>query len=84
MKANVGTLDRALRIAAGLLLLGLTLAGVTTCGALALAGVIGVWGWIGLLPLATGLFRFCPAYPLLGISTCGRADSCCGKDSCKK
>ncbi|GGH90483.1 YgaP family membrane protein [Pseudomonas fluvialis] len=73
MKANVGTLDRALRIAAGLLLLGLTL-----------AGVIGVWGWIGLLPLATGLFRFCPAYPLLGISTCGRADSCCGKDSCKK
>jgi len=73
MKANVGTLDRTLRIAAGLLLLGLTL-----------AGVIGVWGWIGLLPLATGLFRFCPAYPLLGISTCGRADSCCGKDSCKK
>ncbi|WP_374289464.1 YgaP family membrane protein [Pseudomonas fluvialis] len=73
MKANVGTLDRALRIAAGLLLLGLTL-----------AGFIGVWGWIGLLPLATGLFRFCPAYPLLGISTCGRADSCCGKDSCKK
>ena len=73
MKANVGTLDRALRIAAGLLLLGLTL-----------AGVIGVWGWIGLLPLATGLFRFCPAYPLLGISTCGRTDSCCGKDSCKK
>ena len=51
---------------------------------LTLAGVIGVWGWIGLLPLATGLFRFCPAYPLLGISTCGRADSCCGKDSCKK
>ena len=73
MRAKLGTLDRALRIAAGLLLLGLTL-----------AGVIGVWGWIGLLPLATGLFRFCPAYPLLGISTCGRVDSCCGKDSCKK
>ena len=73
MKANVGTLDRALRIAAGLLLLGLTL-----------AGVIGVWGLIGLLPLATGLFRFSPAYPLLGVSTCGRAGSCCGKDSCKK
>ena len=59
MKANVGTLDRALRIAAGLLLLGLTL-----------AGVIGVWGWIGLLPLATGALGWCPPYSLLGINTC--------------
>jgi len=37
---------------------------------LSLAGVIGVWGWIGVLPLATGIFRFCPAYTLLGIKTC--------------
>lgn len=59
MKANVGTLDRSLRIAAGLILLGLSL-----------SGVIGLWGLIGIVPLATGLFRFCPAYPLLGISTC--------------
>ena len=39
---------------------------------LALTGVIGAWGWIGLLPLATGVFRICPAYSLLGINTCGR------------
>jgi hypothetical protein len=59
MKANVGTIDRSLRIAAGLILIGLSL-----------SGAIGLWGWIGVVPLATGLFRFCPAYPLLGISTC--------------
>ena len=59
MKANVGTLDRSLRIAAGLILLGLSL-----------SGVIGLWGLIGIVPLATGLFRFCPLYPLLGIRTC--------------
>ena len=58
MKANIGTLDRSLRIAAGLILLGLSL-----------SGVIGLWGLIGIVPLATGLFRFCPLYPLLGIST---------------
>ncbi|WP_422910941.1 YgaP family membrane protein [Pseudomonas sp. MAC6] len=63
MKANVGTLDRSLRIAAGLILLGLSL-----------GGVIGLWGLIGIVPLATGLFRFCPAYPLLGISTCKTKD----------
>ncbi len=59
MKTNVGTLDRALRIIAGAALIMLTL-----------AGVIGAWGWIGLIPIATGLVRFCPAYPILGISTC--------------
>lgn len=59
MKANVGTLDRSLRIVAGLILI-----------ALSLAGVIGLWGWIGIVPLATGIFRFCPVYPLLGINTC--------------
>ncbi|VXB91785.1 DUF2892 domain-containing protein [Pseudomonas sp. 8O] len=59
MKANVGTLDRSLRIVAGLILI-----------ALSLAGMIGLWGWIGVVPLATGIFRFCPVYPLLGINTC--------------
>lgn len=61
MKANVGTVDRALRIIVGLALIGLTL-----------NGNIGVWGWIGVVPVLTGVFRFCPAYPLLGISTCKR------------
>ncbi|MBM6444004.1 YgaP family membrane protein [Pseudomonas mohnii] len=59
MKANIGTIDRSLRILAGLLLIGLSL-----------SGVIGAWGWIGLVPLATGIFRFCPVYTLLGIKTC--------------
>ena len=59
MKANVGTIDRVLRILVGALLIALTL-----------TGTIGLWGWIGLVPLATGVLRFCPLYPLLGISTC--------------
>lgn len=59
MKANVGGIDRVLRIVVGLVLIGLTL-----------AGTIGVWGWIGVLLLATGIFRTCPAYSLLGFSTC--------------
>lgn len=59
MKANVGNLDRALRILAGVVLIALTL-----------AGSIGPWGWLGVVPILTGLFRFCPAYTLLGIRTC--------------
>ena len=59
MKTNVGNLDRSLRIAAGLVLI-----------ALAATGTVGWWGYIGVVPLLTGIFRFCPAYPLLGISTC--------------
>jgi hypothetical protein len=59
MKANVGNIDRVLRFAVGLLLV-----------ALAATGVVGMWGWIGVVPLATALFRFCPAYTLLGINTC--------------
>ena len=59
MKQNAGSLDRILRIVAGLVLIGL-----------AATGTVGVWGWIGVVPLATGLFGFCPAYTLLGINTC--------------
>jgi hypothetical protein len=59
MKANVGTVDRALRILAGSLLILLTL-----------LNVIGPWGWFGLIPIATGTLRFCPAYTLLGLRTC--------------
>ena len=38
--------------------------------ALAATGTVGWWGWLGAIPLATGLFRFCPAYTLLGMNTC--------------
>jgi len=59
MKTNEGTVDRALRVIAGLLLIGL-----------AATGTVGLWGWIGLVPLATGLIGWCPAYSLLGMNTC--------------
>jgi hypothetical protein len=62
MKANVGNIDRALRIVLGLVLLSLVVVGPKT-----------LWGLVGLVPLATGLMRFCPVYPLLGISTCPRS-----------
>ncbi len=61
MKVNVGTLDRILRVVAGITLISL-----------AATGTVGVWGWIGVVPLVTGLFKFCPAYTLLGVSTCPR------------
>lgn len=59
MNANVGNIDRGIRIVVGLGLIGATL-----------AGAIGAWGWLGIIPLATGLFRFCPAYLPFGIRTC--------------
>ncbi len=59
MKANVGGIDRIARIVVGLALIGMTL-----------AGMIGVWGWIGVVPLVTGIFKFCPAYTLFGVSSC--------------
>jgi hypothetical protein len=37
---------------------------------LAATGTVGLWGWIGIIPVLTGIFRFCPAYNLLGINTC--------------
>ncbi len=59
MKNNVGGLDKILRIVAGLGLIGATA-----------AGLLPVWGYIGIVPLATGLMGWCPAYSLLGIKTC--------------
>lgn len=59
MSSNVGGIDRILRIVVGIVLLALTL-----------TGTIGVWGWLGVVLLATGLFKFCPIYPLLGFSSC--------------
>ncbi|MDO8413833.1 MAG: DUF2892 domain-containing protein [Gallionellaceae bacterium] len=59
MKVNESILDRAVRIIAGLSLMGL-----------AATGTIGVWGWIGVVPLLTGIIGFCPGYAILGMSTC--------------
>ena len=59
MKANVGSIDRLFRVALGLVLLGLTF-----------AGTIGVWGWIGVVPVLTAALGFCPLYTVLGFSTC--------------
>jgi hypothetical protein len=59
MKINEGTLDRALRVIVGLVLIGL-----------AATGKVGVWGWIGVLPLVTGIVGICPAYAIFGMSTC--------------
>lgn len=56
---NVGSTDRLLRIALGLILIALVFVGPQTA-----------WGWLGLIPLATGFLRICPAYALFGISTC--------------
>lgn len=59
MIKNIGSIERILRIAAGLVLI-----------ALAATGTVGWWGWLGLVPLATGLMGWCPPYSLLGINTC--------------
>jgi len=56
---NEGTIDRALRVAVGLAVLSLVFVGPQTA-----------WGWVGLVPLATGLIGFCPLYSILGINTC--------------
>jgi len=56
---NEGTIDRALRVVVGLAVLSLVFVGPQTA-----------WGWVGLVPLATGLIGFCPLYSILGINTC--------------
>jgi hypothetical protein len=56
---NIGSADKIARIVVGALLI-----------ILALMGTIGVWGWIGVVPIATALMGWCPAYTLLGIKTC--------------
>ena len=59
MKANIGSIDRILRIIVGLGLIGWA----------AIGGP--VWAWIGILPLATAAIGWCPPYAILGINTCG-------------
>lgn len=59
MTKNVGNIERIVRIAAGLVLM-----------ALAATSTLGVWAWLGVVPLATGVLGWCPPYSLLGINTC--------------
>lgn len=59
MNKNEGGLDRGLRIAAGVALIGA-----------AATGAVGAWGYVGVVPLLTGLMGWCPVYTLLGIKTC--------------
>ena len=59
MTKNVGGIDRLARFALGMALI-----------AMALTGFIGVWGWIGLVPLLTAAFSTCPVYSILGMRTC--------------
>ena len=61
MKLNVGTTDRIIRIILGLAGVGIALAGISP------------WGWVGVVPLATGAVSFCPLYTALGLSTRKRA-----------
>jgi hypothetical protein len=63
MKSNVGSVDRVLRIILGIGLLTLVFF---------LEGTARWFGLIGIVPLATGVFRFCPVYSLFGINTCPR------------
>lgn len=59
MAANVGGIDKIVRIVAGAGLIGATA-----------AGLLPVWGYIGVVPLATGLMGWCPAYSIFGMNTC--------------
>lgn len=59
MKKNIGSIERVIRIAAGLIILSLTIIGPQS-----------LWGLLGLVPLATGIIGWCPPYAILGISTC--------------
>ncbi|WP_135211221.1 YgaP family membrane protein [Vitreimonas flagellata] len=62
MPTNEGALDRIIRVIAGLAIISLVFVGPQS-----------PWGWLGLVPLATGLVGFCPAYALFGFNTCGLA-----------
>lgn len=63
MKSNIGSLERTVRIVAGLAILSL-----------AFIGPQSPWAYLGVIPLLTGFIGWCPAYTLFGISTC---KSCC-------
>lgn len=59
MKKNIGNIDAIIRIILGLVILSLVFLGPKT-----------LWGLVGLIPIFTGIIRYCPLYPILGINTC--------------
>ncbi|MCV2876079.1 DUF2892 domain-containing protein [Rhodobacteraceae bacterium XHP0102] len=59
MTRNAGTIDRALRVILGVALIAIVFVGPQTA-----------WGWLGLVPLVTGLVGNCPVYSILGFKTC--------------
>ena len=63
MNKNVGNTERAIRIGGGLILV-----------VLAASGTVGLWGYLGLLPMITGVIGWCPPYAMLGINTCAKKD----------
>lgn len=62
MTRNEGTIDRAIRIVLGLVLISLVFVGPQT-----------PWGWVGVIPLVTGAIGSCPLYSIFGIRTCSIA-----------
>ncbi len=58
MTQNMSSVDRGIRIVVGLVLIALVFVGPQT-----------MWGWIGIIPLATALIGWCPAYSLIGVKT---------------
>ena len=63
MNKNVGNTERAIRIGGALILV-----------VLAASGTVGLWGYLGLLPMITGAIGWCPPYAMLGINTCANKD----------
>ena len=61
---NEGTIDRVARIVFGITILSLVFVGPQT-----------PWGWVGLIPIVTGLVGWCPLYPLLGVNTCEKKNA---------
>ncbi|WP_396624677.1 DUF2892 domain-containing protein [Luteitalea sp.] len=59
LPVNVHPIERVLRVGLGVVLVGA-----------AYAGTIGAWGYLGLVPIVTGVLSSCPLYTVLGISTC--------------
>lgn len=71
MNKNVGGIDKVLRIVVGVVLIGYALAGPS----MGMDTGYNAWGWLGVLPLATALINFCPAYAILGLRTNKSSDS---------